>query len=551
MDPRMAAEASKILGETVYRLWGPGPGGFIYTRSGPGMRTLHLYNVRRREAERLSEGPVRVAAGSEAFIVYAVSRHNGSILEIHDGAEAQPVMGFKPGKVTGLAVTKDMAAASVSLAQGVEVRIINPREAAVTSTIMLEEPFRVEAIHKGLVLGVDDASGRLGVLDPSDGRLHLTRPPGGGRVKQVRLRGDDVSVLVSNIVDEVYIYDIETGFREKVSSSHETPRASEILDHGWLDGALWTIARGQGTWLQIDGRRINARLKGNPKRAAPIPGGLAVEYSSITMPSRIALIEDPAGKARVRIPRDMEKAREVVEAGVREIHIEARGQVRVPLLIAEPRGAPKPGGVVVYIHEGPWSRVRDEWNPVIATLLLLGYRVVAPNYRGSSGEGRHYADLVLGDPGGGDVEDVVEAARWARSQGLGEQIHLVGRGYGGYLAILASMEAPGIVRSVAAENPIVNWVDEASSGDVGDRCRADALFQGDTELMARRSLTELGVPKTRILIVSAPHRARSILSYAATLIDSGVDISLHVDRNSESRFILELALFLAKPRGRG
>ena len=304
MDPRMAAEASRILGETTYRLWGPGPGGFIYTRIGITTGSLHLYKVGRGEDIRLSEGPIEAAAGSSEWVIYSIYRPGGSILEVHDGSEAQPVMGFKPGgRVIGLAVDQGMAAASVSLAQGVEVRIINPREAVVTSSISLEEAFRVETIHKGLIIGVDEASGHLGILDPVDGRLHLAKPPGGGRVKQVRSRDDDVSVLISNIVDEVYLYNIEIGFREKIAPGKEASRTSEVLDHGWLGRSLWTIARGNDTGLYLGGRRVNVKLRGNPRRAAPIPGGLAVEYSSITTPSRIAIIESPGGKARVRTPR--------------------------------------------------------------------------------------------------------------------------------------------------------------------------------------------------------------------------------------------------------
>ena len=49
--------------------------------------------------------------------------------------------------------------------------------------------------------------------------------------------------------------------------------------------------------------------------------------------------------------------------------------------------------VMIYVHGGPESQIRNEYNPVIQFLAAQGYAVVAPNVRGSMGYGRKYVQL--------------------------------------------------------------------------------------------------------------------------------------------------------------
>src|SRR5699024_11102021 len=47
----------------------------------------------------------------------------------------------------------------------------------------------------------------------------------------------------------------------------------------------------------------------------------------------------------------------------------------------------------VYVHGGPESQIREQFNPAIQLLAHLGFAVIAPNVRGSMGYGRSYVKL--------------------------------------------------------------------------------------------------------------------------------------------------------------
>ncbi len=65
----------------------------------------------------------------------------------------------------------------------------------------------------------------------------------------------------------------------------------------------------------------------------------------------------------------------------------------------------------VYIHGGPTSQVMAEWNSRIAYWVSRGWAVLAPNYRGSSGYGREYAQGLREQWGVVDVADTAAGIR--------------------------------------------------------------------------------------------------------------------------------------------
>lgn len=89
----------------------------------------------------------------------------------------------------------------------------------------------------------------------------------------------------------------------------------------------------------------------------------------------------------------------------------AHGLLYRPETSALGAGAPPP--LYVHIHGGPTSQVTAEWNPRIAFWLSRGWAVLAPNYRGSSGYGRGYAQGLRGQWGVVDVADTAAGIRHA------------------------------------------------------------------------------------------------------------------------------------------
>ncbi|MDX3660199.1 alpha/beta fold hydrolase [Streptomyces sp. ID05-26A] len=118
------------------------------------------------------------------------------------------------------------------------------------------------------------------------------------------------------------------------------------------------------------------------------------------------------------------------------------------------------GGVVVHLHGGPRSQLRQIHEPMIAALVAAGWTVIGMNYPGSSGYGDAFRDVVVGDWGGADARAVVDRLRELRGD---RPLCLYGQSYGAYLALLAaSSELVDAVAVWAPVTDIVALLDSAS-----------------------------------------------------------------------------------------
>jgi dipeptidyl aminopeptidase/acylaminoacyl peptidase len=109
---------------------------------------------------------------------------------------------------------------------------------------------------------------------------------------------------------------------------------------------------------------------------------------------------------------------------------------------AHPSG---PSPVAITIHGGPESQYRPEWDPFVQFLVNeLGYIVVAPNVRGSSGYGKSFLALDNGVLREDAVRDIGSLLVWIGVQpGFDRaRVAVMGGSYGGYMA-LASLVTYG------------------------------------------------------------------------------------------------------------
>ncbi len=99
---------------------------------------------------------------------------------------------------------------------------------------------------------------------------------------------------------------------------------------------------------------------------------------------------------------------------------------------------PGPHPVLIDIHGGPQSEARPTFDPFVQFLVNeLGYAVVAPNVRGSSGYGRTFLGLDNGALREDAVRDIGSLLVWIDLQPDldRERVAVLGSGYGGYLAL--------------------------------------------------------------------------------------------------------------------
>jgi dipeptidyl aminopeptidase/acylaminoacyl peptidase len=112
-------------------------------------------------------------------------------------------------------------------------------------------------------------------------------------------------------------------------------------------------------------------------------------------------------------------------------------QREIPAFIYRP-ATPGPHPVLIDIHGGPESQFRPGWSAFTQYLVNeLGYVVIAPNVRGSSGYGRSYLGLDDGRLREDSVRDIGSLIVWAGLQGDLDRNRIVvmGGSYGGYMTL--------------------------------------------------------------------------------------------------------------------
>ncbi len=112
-------------------------------------------------------------------------------------------------------------------------------------------------------------------------------------------------------------------------------------------------------------------------------------------------------------------------------------QRQIPAYIYEP-STPGPHPVLITLHGGPESQFRPGFDPWLQYVVNeLGFAVIAPNVRGSSGYGKSYLALDNGVLREDAVKDVGALLVWLSLQSAFDAKHVVvsGDSYGGYLTL--------------------------------------------------------------------------------------------------------------------
>ncbi len=101
---------------------------------------------------------------------------------------------------------------------------------------------------------------------------------------------------------------------------------------------------------------------------------------------------------------------------------------------------PGPYPVLIEIHGGPAGQARPTFDPFIQLVVNeLGYAVLTPNVRGSSGYGKSFLRLADGKLRGDAVRDIGSLLVWIDLQHDldSKRVAVMGKSYGGFLALAA------------------------------------------------------------------------------------------------------------------
>jgi dipeptidyl aminopeptidase/acylaminoacyl peptidase len=122
----------------------------------------------------------------------------------------------------------------------------------------------------------------------------------------------------------------------------------------------------------------------------------------------------------------------------------AGGQRMISAYLYQPK-TPGPHPVLIDIHGGPEAQSRPLWSPFLQFVVNeLGYAVIAPNVRGSSGYGKSFLKLDNGVLREDAVKDIGSLIVWLGLQPMFDREHVavMGSAYGGYMT-LATLAAYG------------------------------------------------------------------------------------------------------------
>lgn len=230
--------------------------------------------------------------------------------------------------------------------------------------------------------------------------------------------------------------------------------------------------------------------------------------------------------------------------------------------------SPGPHPVLVDIHGGPADQYRPAFDPFLQFIVNeLGYAVVAPNIRGSSGYGKTFVDLdnrLLREDA---VKDIGSLLVWIGLQrDLDRQrVSVMGVGYGGYVALASLADYNDRLRGGIDIGGITDFLAllQDAPADRRDQLRAEYGDERDPDvreflrrisplgksqwirrpLLVVQGLNDARVPATESAQLVASLRARGDDVWYLAAKDEGNGFGRKADRDAYERVV---ASFLAR-----
>ena len=212
------------------------------------------------------------------------------------------------------------------------------------------------------------------------------------------------------------------------------------------------------------------------------------------------------------------------------------GTIISAVLIIPPnlkRDGTAPG--VVLPHGGPAGQSVDSFDRTALALASRGYMVIEPNFRGSTGYGQAFQQANYKDLGGGDLSDVVQAAKFLAATGYvdAKRIGITGGSYGGFMTLMAVGRAPDVFAAAVSQYGIINWYEMMKTSGaalqayqrslIGDPVTDKAVYD------AASPMTYIRKTKAPLLVLQGENDIRVPRAQAAEVVATLKSIGATVD----------------------
>jgi pimeloyl-ACP methyl ester carboxylesterase len=354
-------------------------------------------------------------------------------------------------------------------------------------------------------------SEELFFLEIATRKLTIFTPKESSVNKKPILNGSKV-VFESNYEDgnnRLYVHDAASGstFRPYFTGSDYAAYSPvENPYFGWLEpspGRIWAVGKRDGEMRGFAEGKLIPTPPGSFNGASFVGNTMYFAHSTLVRPPRILAVDSIKGKTDLIIENSIPSEYEEKLGKANFQKIKSFDGQEVPCFVIESAGARKPGPVVLYIHGGPTAEVANVWSALIPSIVLSGYHVIAPNYRGSTGYGEEYKLKNVGDLGGGDLKDMIAAAQFSKESGLAERVAIFGYSYGGYATLLALGTHPDLFVCGVAGAPIADWVEKYELSDAAFRSILELHFGVKGGVVSNDLLRERS-PSSYVERVKAP-----------------------------------------------
>lgn len=242
----------------------------------------------------------------------------------------------------------------------------------------------------------------------------------------------------------------DVGATALVSPSTGTQHGVRILAE--TENTVWVHPVMQDVQKKVDAAlpgRINTLSCG----ACDTPSNVLVRSYSDKDPGQY-FVYQVAGNQLQRLGVRRPQIQPEQSFGVQLHRTHARDGQDLPVWITgTPEAGKPPKPAVVLVHGGPWARGGYwRWNADVEFLASRGYVVILPEFRGSDGYGIAHQRAGWKQWGQAMQDDVTDALRFATQKGWADpkQVCILGRGYGGYSALMGAVKDTDQYRCVVA-----------------------------------------------------------------------------------------------------
>ncbi|MDP9125463.1 MAG: S9 family peptidase [Pseudomonadota bacterium] len=133
---------------------------------------------------------------------------------------------------------------------------------------------------------------------------------------------------------------------------------------------------------------------------------------------------------------------------MQRLHYPAADGLSIPAYLTLPGHPAKPAPTIVLIHGGPQARDHWAWNQDVQLFAAHGYAVFQPQFRGSSGFGKHFEEAGYGQWGQTMQADITAGVRYLIDHQIADpnRICIIGGSYGGYAALWGLAQTPDLYK---------------------------------------------------------------------------------------------------------